>query len=130
MINKYNSLVFCSILVTVFSFAPQSMSQTETSAKNGFAEVQREYTKCSMNWASDEYTSAAIFVKRISDKAIEVYFAMGTTRKFQGVNATRDLEVFIQPLKSVDFKNGRHTLFEVGQSASVMTTGWSENKSE
>ncbi|NNE98710.1 MAG: hypothetical protein HKN25_06790 [Pyrinomonadaceae bacterium] len=101
MNSKSRDLAIVSILMLLTLFATsQTSGQTQNATAAIFKNAQEVYAACGKG-DYDERRGAAILVNRLSDSAIEVFVAAGSTRKFQSLPAIAKLEIYVQPLRVI-----------------------------
>lgn len=99
---------------------------------NNFTNAQEVYTACGAA-DYDEKRVAAVLVNRISESAVEVFIAAGSTKKWQTLKGFGKLEFFAEPKKVVGKSTSGEDIFlESGQPASLAAAAgvFSENEEE
>ena len=127
---KFRFLGLSALLFVMALLVPSGISaQIGNESSTKFKNAQEVYAQCGGS-DYDERRGAAVLVNRLSDSAIEVYVAMGSTKNFRSIVGFGKLEIFVQPLKKLGTDQKNVTLFEIGQPASITSNGKSFSKSD
>ncbi|MCB1024171.1 MAG: hypothetical protein KDB79_07270 [Acidobacteria bacterium] len=109
---------FAALLVLAAFSASGINGQNRDTTGVKFTDVQEVYAACGQK-DHDEKRGAAILVRRISESAVDVFIAVGSTKRWESEEEFGKLEFFVQPLKLVGNSSTGDIYFETGQSAAL-----------